>query len=344
MTLTVFPLDSQVRQDSRCFSVVAEEPKHKGPAGIIKLTGRPIRHGLCSSDWSDYLQLADRYHSPGHFVTLHAYEASFYAPYGHHNVYFRNKPGPLRSPDVVSLPELWKALRAGEALTVPHHTLKMPKVISWERAHDSRFRRNFELYSAHGLSEEYDPAHPLAFEQSLFTSPGTSTKTGMSAHRAWIEGYRLSTIASSDDHRAQPGQPHYGLTAVRGNTLSREGIFDALFERQTYATTGERILLTFEINGVGMGGHVKAPSAVNLAVRAIGTDIIDTVEVLRHVEGSPGFVVVQRLSPAKEVVSVNLTDDSPIDDAIYYVRLRQRHLVRGRVAMAWSSPIWVSAR
>ncbi len=166
----------------------------------------------------------------------------------------------------------------------------------------------------------------------------------MSAHRAWIESYRLSTIASSDDHRTQPGQPHYGLTAVRGKTLSREGIFDALFERQTYATTGERILLKFEINGVEIGGHVKAPSAVNLAVRAIGTDIIDTVEVLRHVEGRPGFVVVRRLSPAKEVVSVNLTDDSPINDAIYYVRLRQRHLVRGRVAMAWSSPIWASAR
>ena len=28
---------------------------------------RPIRHGLCSSDWSDYFQLADRYHSPWPF-------------------------------------------------------------------------------------------------------------------------------------------------------------------------------------------------------------------------------------------------------------------------------------
>jgi len=95
---------------------------------------------------------------------LHAYEASFYAPYGHHNVYFRDQPGPLLDPDTVTLPELWKALKAGQALTIPHHALKMPDPIDWGTAHNPEFRRNFEIYSGHGLSEEYDPTHPLAFE------------------------------------------------------------------------------------------------------------------------------------------------------------------------------------
>jgi hypothetical protein len=34
-------------------------------------------------------------------------------------------------------------------------------------------------------------------------------------------------------------------------------------------------------------------------------------------------------------------DETFHEDAIYYVRLRQTGLVRDRIAMAWSSPIWV---
>ncbi len=216
-----------------------------------------LRERLCPDEWDDYLALADRFDAPGAFAALQAYEASFGAPFGHHNVYFRDRPGPLLDPDQVSLPELWNALTAGEALTIPHHTMKMPEVVDWSQADDPELRRNFEIYSAHGLSEAYDQTHPLAFEQSLFTNPSTTTRTGMSAQRAWTEGYELSAIASSDDHRAQPGQPHFGLTAVRASELSRGGVFQALYDRQTYATTGERILLDFAINDVGMGGRVQ---------------------------------------------------------------------------------------
>ena len=32
---------------------------------------------------------------------------------------------------------------------------------------------------------------------------------------------------------------------------------------------------------------------------------------------------------------------APPARGLYYVRVRQRDLVHGRVAMAWSSPVWV---
>ena len=140
---------------------------------------------------------------------------SFGAPYGHHNVYFRGEPVPVADEYTSTLPELWKALSAEEALTVPHHTMKMPSPIDWSDGDDPSRRRNFEIFSAHGLSEEYDPYHPLAIEQSLFTNASTTQHAGMSAQRAWEDGMQLSTIASSDDHRAQPGQPHQGLVAGR---------------------------------------------------------------------------------------------------------------------------------
>ena len=165
--------------------------------------------GLGPHVWEEYTAATDAHHAPGEFVTLHAYEASFPAPWGHHNVYFRGAPGPLLSPSQVTLPELWAALTAGEALTIPHHTNKFPQPLAWDED-EPALRRNFEIYSAHGLSEAYDPGHPLAFEQSGFTNRSASARTGISAQDAWMRGLRLSTIAASDDHRSQPGKPHWG--------------------------------------------------------------------------------------------------------------------------------------
>ena len=165
--------------------------------------------GLGPDVWKEYTEAVDAHNQRGKFVTLHAYEASFPTPYGHHNVYFRAAPGPLLSPERVTLPELWKSMTAGEALTIPHHTGKFPQPVRVDD-HDPELRRNFEIYSAHGLSEYYDPSHPLAFEQSDFTWASTSAEEGLFAQDAWKRGLVLSTIAASDDHRAHPGQTHWG--------------------------------------------------------------------------------------------------------------------------------------
>jgi len=293
--------------------------------------------------WAEYNALTDKHHDPGRFVTLHAYECSLEDPYGHHNVFFRGKPGPLLAEGDVSLPELWKALTAGEALTIPHHTGKMPFPIFWY-PHDADLDRNIEIYSAHGLSEAYEPSHPLSFENSTFTDPSKSVKGPQYAQDAWVQGLELSTIASSDDHRAHPGQPQFGLAAVAAKNLTRDGIFDALYERRTYGTTGARILLDFTIEGESAGRQVVARGAPLLSVEAHGTADIEIVEVLRY-SGSPGgFEVIYTLWPGAMDFRWTQTDESFRQDSIYYARLRQVGVIRDRIAMAWSSPIWLKRK
>ena len=104
-----------------------------------------------------------------------------------------------------------------------------------------------------------------------------------------------------------------------------------------------RILLDFKVNGGDMGQSVKVSGNPQIEVKAVGTDVIDSVEVLRHTGGTPGFQVIRHNSPGDDMVRMRFEDDLPKGKAIYYVRVRQRRLVRERVAMAWSSPIWVSA-
>ncbi len=301
-----------------------------------------VTRGLSEESWDRYNALAEEFNDPPQFVTLHAYECSFGKPYGHHNVYFRGQPGALAYPSRVTLPQLWKLLEAGDALTIPHHSGKFPSGIDFS-IHDPRFRRNFEIYSGHGLSEAYNPHHPLSFENSTFTSPSKSLPPGTYAQDVWIRGLELSTIASSDDHRAHPGQPQFGLTALRAPALTRDDVFQALYDRRTYGTTGARIVLDFSLNGTPMGEIADVQSAPVLHVFVLGTDRIEAIELLKFQPPAKEFAVIKRWEPGSLDFRESYTDNTFTPGAIYYVRVRQRNTVRGRIVMAWSSPIWTKA-
>lgn len=295
--------------------------------------------GLYAGYWDEYTKEVEAHNDPPAFVTLQAYECSFGRPYGHHNVFFRGAPGPLLAPQEVTLPELWKALQAGQALTVPHHTGKFPSGIDFG-IHDPEFRRNFEIYSGHGLSESYDPDHPLSFEHSLFTSDSKTLNEPTHAQDVWARGLILSTVAASDDHRAQPGKPYYGLTAVRAAENTRDAVFQALYDRRTYGTTGSKIILDFALNGEPMGRVVRGAYAAALSLSAVGTDAIQSVELLRHDPDGEGFQVINTWTPNALEFNKQYTDQSFQAGCVYYMRLRQVNEVGGRIVMAWSSPIW----
>ncbi|MBI1390994.1 MAG: DUF3604 domain-containing protein [bacterium] len=297
--------------------------------------------GLGPQNWDEYNRETDRYNDPPRFTAIHAYECSLGRPYGHHNVYFKNEPGALVPNTGATLVKLWSALQKGQALTIPHHTGKFPAGIDFS-IHDPELRRNIEIYSGHGLSEEYNPQGPLSFENSLFTSDAKSLRDPSYVQDAWRMGLQLSAIASSDDHRAHPGQLQYGLAAVMAPANSREDVFNALYNRRTYAVCGERIILRFLLNGAAMGSTVIAAPDPRIVVEAHGSDLIEWVEVLRLRAGDDDFSVIHRDEPAALDYRLEWTDACAASPgAVYYVRLRQVNQVRGRAVMAWSSPIWL---
>ena len=203
-----------------------------------------------------------KWYTPGAFATILGYEASFGAPYGHHNVYFRGGEGALRYHDEENPEEIWQRAEreslAGELLTIPHHTGGFARPgggvkHDWS-IHDSRFRTTIEIYSSHGLSEEYAPDHPISMDVSDFTFNGPGDPGNYTVD-AWLAGLKLGTIGSSDNHGAQPGKEGFGTMAVWAPELAREAVFDAIRNRRTYGTTGSRIYLEFTVNGEPMGGE-----------------------------------------------------------------------------------------
>lgn len=291
---------------------------------------------------------------PGEFATILGYEATFPGPWGHHNVYFRGLEGPVLGSDEGSLLDLWDALESHKALTIPHHTgvrfAGAEGVVTgggtpnpdWQ-FHKPRLRRLIEIYSGHGQSEAFDPAHPLSYENTRFDHLATSSDGPHYAQDAWRLGYELGVIGSSDDHHGQPGRGELGLAAVWANHLAREEIFDGLARRSTYATTGARIILEFSVNNCAMGGTVVSDSGIcHIHIEAHGTDIIDTVELLAHDIEDEAIEVRARWTPHALDFTVDHTDDT-VREGFYYVRVRQANRYRERTPMAWSSPVWVTS-
>ncbi len=308
----------------------------------IEPTGGTTR-GLSKETWAESVALTEKFHDPPHFVTIHGYEASFDRPYGHHNVYFRDRPGPFIYPERTSLDELWQMAAAGEVLTIPHHTGKFPGGIDFEHHHPD-FRRNFEIYSGHGSSEVYAPGQPLSFERSNFTQPSRSLPAPTFAQDAWKKGLLVSTIAASDDHRGQPGQPHFGLAAVRAPTLTRNDVFQSLHDRHTYGTTGAKVILEFSLNGSPMGSSVQVDSAPLLKVRALGSGVIERVQILKWQKSAEKFAVLHSWHPDALDFEGEYRDEAFTAGAIYYVRLRQKEPIRDHLVKAWSSPIWTEKK
>lgn len=309
-------------------------------------------HGesISAAEWEEIIALNARYLDEGRFMTLVGYENSFGYPYQHHNVFYRGAWGPLIHSRQRSLPEFWAQATPGEVLTIPHHTAGFGRPgggprIDWS-IRDDRFRKAVEIYSSHGLSESHAPDHPLSLDTVDFTFQGPADPPSY-VQDGWLTGQKLGVIASSDNHWSQPGKAGFGTVVIFAPALTREAIFDAIAARRTYGTTGSRILLEFAVTGTPMGGELRLPPAGAAEVTAgvVGTGALRAIEVLRgDLERQEWQVVYREWFPgagAPRETAVTWRDEAPPARGLYYVRLRQRDLVNGRVAMAWSSPVWV---
>ena len=325
---------------------------------------------LTDEQWQRIIADVARHHAPGQFVTILGYEGTFSSPWAHHNVYYRGARGPLFGANRGTLPDLWRHLErevggSDAVLTIPHHTGVMFSPLAqgavpggtgpnpdWQHPAqgENAYRPVIEIYSGHGQCECLDADHPLAYERCDF-SLNTSAPGQHYAWDVWLTGQRLGVICSSDNHQAQPGLRQTGLAAVQAPRLTREAIFDSLRTRRTYGTTGERILLDWSVAGAMPGADMPVDGPVRIAAAVAGTAALDRLEVIRgdlsgaaarNGDATAAFQVVHTLTGQDELdLRLEWEDPDPPAAALYYLRVRQRDRIRGRVPMAWSTPVWV---
>lgn len=317
---------------------------------------------MSREDWKEEKEAAHAFLRPHDFVTLNGYELNYNTEWrplhGDKNAYFPSDDPPLvYDSDSTCLnhrdfTDVARELKAHGAMMVTHaHAGGLSSF------HDEDLVRLTEVHSAlHGNFESQDTAHRY-FPQSA--RPSTRYFLGRSGAKIDIEmaqdvlarGWRLGLIAGSDCHVGHPGGNHGGrsrvgrngssLTAVYAPELTREAVWDALWNRRCYATTGERMIVYLEINGHAMGDEFsfegRTPKLC-LHYTAAGTCDLQRVDIVRnnrtiHSVNEPGLVAEGQFD---ETVPFDETM-GPL--AWYYLRVVQKdgHL-------AWSTPVWVKAR
>ena len=217
--------------------------------------------------------------------------------------------------------------------------------IDWKYRND-KIDRALEIFSMHGQSELYDPNWELSYEYQRDPngggdSQGVSVPGPHYARDGWALGHRNAVIASGDNHSAKPGQRHNGLAAVWAPALNREDIWDAIYNKNVYGTTGERIWLEFSVDGHSMGQEITASAKPTIRATLAGTDDIVHLEIVKYSFTTQEYSIVHKVSPGAFVAEVTYQDDRFAGDSMYYVRARQAIPVRDREVWAWSSPIWV---
>jgi len=293
----------------------------------------PFRRSLSDRAYEEIKNACEKFNCAGEFVTLHGFEQNKIDGFpGHRNIYFKSIPRKIFCGS--TLEELYAYLKGKEALVIPHHTIIWNTKVHLD---DSKFSRLIEIYSMHCSSER---------KNSPINNPGTTrnkAETGISAQEVLEQGYRVGFIAASDNHNGAPGLSaapsrftnlcyQGGLAAVFAPELTREAIFDSLYARHCYATTGARIYLEFKINGKVMGSELKVSSGscLKIEVFCLGTTQIAKVELLKN-----NNIIYEIQDGFSDIVEFT-KEDKVHQNSWYYIRVIQ--IDRN---IAWSSPIWI---
>jgi hypothetical protein len=234
--------------------------------------------------WPELKASTKKFNGWQEFVSISGYEYSVGTQAGgHHNVFFNadDAKSTMELDPKNPMAPIGKMLESVKLAKVP--TLVIPHIgggpPDWSHPTDQRIERLFEIASVHGVFEESWVAH---------------LKNGL----------RQGVIGAGDTHTTSMGIAYPGIIYVNSNALagvwsqskSRQSIWDGLYERRTFATTGnQRMMASFRVNGEEMGGEIAAAGApgTRIEARVSGTAPLLRVELVRNGE------VIHAVTPAR---------------------------------------------
>lgn len=334
------------------------------PAGTDGTLHDDYRYGLCSEGydfmamtdhgysltevyWRKHLRLADFYNDPPHLIVLPAMEwtLSNAGQYeirrgaGHRNILFGSTADArrfvrnadevysVRSPETADAEKLWRHLRGQQldCVSIPHHPADEVHACCWE-TRDEQIEPVVEIFQCRGNAEYRGAPRMINVERHK----PTDNDRAFVDYALREKGYRLGFVASGD-HNSMG----VGLACLWVKEVSRQGILEALRSRRVFATTGDQIVMDFQVNDVLQGQSASSAGPPRLSYDVTAVDEIESVDLLRNSR------LIKSIRPAGrqtrmtgEFVDELFERDNGV--LYYYARVRQKNN-----HLAWSSPVWL---
>lgn len=297
--------------------------------------------------WRKSLRMAEFYDDPEHFVAIPAVEWTLSngpSPVvrrgvGHRNVFFadvgearkfirnRDEVYSINSPETRDAEKLWGFIHRAkvDCVAIPHHPADVVHPCDWE-VHDDVIEPVVEVFQCRG-NAEYRGAPRMI---NLSRHQASRNDKTFVDHALREKKYRLGFVASGD-HNSMG----VGLACLWVKEVSRKGILEALRNRRCFATTGDKIVVDFRLNGVWSGGATRSDGVPRMTFNVTAVDDIAAIDILRNSR------VVHTIQPAPgtkqytgDWADTEFQDQSGAP--YYYIRVSQKN-----DHLAWSSPIWV---
>ncbi len=317
-------------------------------------------------EWWHNQRMHDVFHVPGKFNTLYVYEREQRWPWGHRNVIFAQRGGPVvyinrvnyrnslwqkQFPVKAGLgeinpPELWDILdRYGKPVALISHTGATGMGTDWGRYDriDYDVETLVEIFQGARVSYEgigtpqptvgLRPGEPYTANSDGVQPPPPAAiddfgKYNPGVYQNALEMGRKLGVFASSDHISQ----HVSYGGVYCKDYTREGIIEGFLARRTIAAT-DKIYVDFTCNGNPMGSIFKAgETKPGLQFKVDGTADLKRVTIVRNEKNWKVFDTING-----NIFEKKVKDDSPLKgENRYYIRVEQKD---GN--MAWSSPVWV---
>ena len=265
------------------------------------------------------------------FSVLLAYEWTsneYHHDFGHKNVYYPSEEGGLYtslSQEGLNPDRLYKSIKKDGGQCIPHHPAADWKLVSaatdWDY-YDSEVQRAVEIFSRHA---DYEKTEALSrYTKNIAKYPRKCVQDALE------RGYRPGFVAGSDSHQMEHGKEGGILGAFMKENTSQE-LWNAIWNRKTYATTGARILVSFRMGEAFMGDETKTTEKRVFTCSVLAVNDIRKIEIIKNGKA------VYTLNPDTRDVDFTFTDDASDSTDYYYLRVEQ---VDDHIA--WSSPIYVN--
>jgi len=308
-------------------------------------------HAYSTSEvhWRRNIRLSDFYNESEKFVAIPAIEWTLQSDpnlngiqhgAGHYNIifassedarkYIRNKHEIYcpRTPESEIAPMLWRMLdkKGINCVTIPHHSADKVHPTDWNVT-NAKYVTVVEIFQCRG-NNEY-PGCPR--EKNLKRYTPTQYKQAYIDYAFKTKKYKMGFIASGD-HNSMG----IGVAALWVKEVSRAGIIEALQNRRTFATTGDKMFIDLKVNGTIMGATNTANKVPEIVINVIGQYPLEKVEILRNSKVIHQFDIDNdTLDFTQTFFDYSYQDEEEV--LYYYVRATQKNK-----ALAWSSPIWVN--